>query len=117
MCRATIVLCLLFGLGYGAAAGDVRLEFEAADHGDPGDKAPIVQPWKRVTLDPAYGGDWVVTGGRGLSLLLGDMTGDGVSDMTVVTGTPSAVHVFKNEKGKKSAQKVPLGCGVNHTLY
>ena len=59
----------------------------------------------------------LATGVRGLSLLLGDMTGDGVSDMTVVTGTPPAVHIFKNEKGRKSAKPVPLGCGVNHTLY
>jgi hypothetical protein len=55
------------------------------------------------------------TGGhRGIPLLLGDMTGDGISDMTVVTDKPPAVHIFKNIKGKKRAS---LGCGINYTLY
>ncbi len=57
------------------------------------------------------------TGARGISLLLGDMTGDGVSDVTMLTETPLAVHVFKNEKGRRPKGTVPLGCGVNFTLY
>jgi hypothetical protein len=44
-------------------------EFFDVDHtGDPGDRAPIVQPWKRVALDPEYAGAWVVAG---------DVDGDG----------------------------------------
>lgn len=56
-------------------------------------------------------------GGRGISLLLGDMTGDGVSDVTMLTDSPFAVHIFRNADGKKGSKKAPPGCGVNHTLY
>jgi hypothetical protein len=52
-----------------------------------------------------------------VSLLLGDMTGDAVSDVTIVTGTPPAVHIFRNEKGRPGGLPAPLGCGVNFTLY
>lgn len=64
-----------------------------------------------------YRGQRVATfdiGSRGYSMLLGDMTGDGISDVTIVTGQPSMVHIFENKYGKQKAQ---LGCGVNHTLY
>ena len=54
------------------------------------------------------------TGARGHSVLLGDMTGDGISDVTILTSEPSMVHVFENKHGKTEA---PLGCGVNYTLY
>lgn len=54
------------------------------------------------------------TGSPGSVMLLGDMTGDGISDVTILTENPAVVHVFKNRHGKSTA---PLGCGVNHTLY
>ncbi|MFH1744359.1 MAG: hypothetical protein ABIH23_35600 [bacterium] len=50
---------------------------------------------------------------QGGSVMLGDMTGDGIEDITICT--PSAVHIFKNENGKKSKKRIPLGCGVNFT--
>jgi len=53
----------------------------------------------------------------GHSILLGDMTGDSVSDITIVTIDPGKVHIFKNEKGKKVNNNIPLGCGVNFTYY
>jgi hypothetical protein len=54
------------------------------------------------------------TGGRGSVMLLGDMTGDGISDVTILTVKPALVHIFENSNGKTTA---PLGCGVNFTLY
>lgn len=57
------------------------------------------------------------TGGPGTSLLLGDMTGDGISDVSILTPTPPTVHVFRNEHGSKPAGAATLGCGVNFTLY
>ncbi len=44
------------------------LRFDTADHGEPGDKAPVILPWKTVELDPGYNGLWVVAG---------DLDGDG----------------------------------------
>ena len=49
------------------------------------------------------------------SVLVGDMTGDGVPDVCVVT--PRTAAIFKNEKGSKPPQPVPLGTGLNLTLY
>ncbi|MGC9327530.1 MAG: hypothetical protein ACP5I1_07840 [Candidatus Hinthialibacter sp.] len=49
------------------------------------------------------------------SLLLGDMTGDGVQDVLLIT--PESVSLFKNEHGKKPNRPVPLGTGLNVTLY
>lgn len=57
------------------------------------------------------------TGGPGNSMLLGDMTGDGVSDVTIVTDSPPTVHVFQNRHGNSAAGPHQLGCGVNFTLY
>jgi hypothetical protein len=42
--------------------------FDTVDRGDPAGKAPSIQPWKRVALDPNYSGAWVITG---------DINGDG----------------------------------------
>ncbi|REJ92562.1 MAG: hypothetical protein DWQ35_12040 [Planctomycetota bacterium] len=50
----------------------------------------------------------------GRTMMLGDMTGDGISDVTILTSEPMMVHVFENQKGTTRA---PLGCGVNRTLY
>jgi len=49
------------------------------------------------------------------SLLTGDMTGDGIRDVIVVT--PRAVYIFKNTRGKKPNTPVPLGTEFNMTLY
>ena len=51
-------------------------------------------------------------------VLPGDMTGDGVPDITLaVPSSPCRLYVFKNEKGTKSSGAAVLGCGVNFTLY
>jgi hypothetical protein len=49
------------------------------------------------------------------SILTGDMTGDGIPD--VVLATPEAVYIFKNKNGLKPDIPVPLGTGLNFTLY
>ncbi|MDG2206866.1 MAG: hypothetical protein P8K78_03085, partial [Pirellulales bacterium] len=53
-------------------------------------------------------------GSRGGALLLGDMTGDGISDITIITADPLGAHIFENRHGTTPAA---LGCGVNFTLY
>jgi hypothetical protein len=53
----------------------------------------------------------------GHSILLGDMTGDGISDVTILTAAPATIHIFKNEKGNKTQGTGFLGSGVNFTLY
>ncbi len=47
----------------------------------------------------------------------GDMTGDGVADVIFGTNPGSVVYIYKNEKGKRPDHPVPLGTGVNVTLY
>jgi hypothetical protein len=42
--------------------------FDAVTSGDPTGKAPQIQPWKQVALDPDYSGAWVIAG---------DVNGDG----------------------------------------
>jgi hypothetical protein len=49
------------------------------------------------------------------SILVGDMTGDGVADLLLAT--PHAVYIYKNTRGKKPSIPVPLGTGLNFTLY
>jgi len=66
------------GGGVGATAGgwiwpargqDSQHTFFDVDHtGEPGDEAAVVQPWRKIKLDPRYGGAWVVAG---------DLDGDG----------------------------------------
>jgi len=51
----------------------------------------------------------------GRSLLVADMNGDGIPD--VMLTTMSDVYIFKNENGSKPGGNVPLGTGVNFTLY
>jgi len=53
-------------------------------------------------------------GSPGGALLLGDMTGDSISDITIITAEPLAAHIFENRHGTTPAA---LGCGVNFTLY
>jgi len=49
------------------------------------------------------------------SLLIGDMTGDGIKDVMLVT--PQEVYIYRNTKGKKPAGPVRLGTEFNFTLY
>ena len=182
------------------------LLFDTSDHGEPGDRAPVIKPWKHIKLDPMYSGWWIVTGDvdcdgevdivssqnvnendvhytsttvaqrldgsvlwrwgdpdigrrewhhdvacqiydwtgdgfdeiilahargafdrhgkrittfecgdKGMYIQPGDMTGDGVIDVTITTTT--SVYIFKNENGVKPLHPVPLGCGINYSLY
>jgi len=54
-------------------------------------------------------------GGYEKSILVGDMTGNGIPD--VMMAAPNAVFLFKNEKGRKPATPIPLGTEPNFTLY
>ena len=36
--------------------------FETNACGDPLADAPVIAPWRTITLDAEYGGDWVVVG-------------------------------------------------------
>lgn len=49
------------------------------------------------------------------SILVGDMTGDGILDATLVTTT--ALYIFENKHGKKADHPAPLGTESNFTLY
>ena len=49
-------------------AQESALRFDTSDHGEPGNRAPVIQPWKTIEIDPEYGGQWIVTG---------DIDGDG----------------------------------------
>ena len=55
------------------------------------------------------------TGKPGQSIVFGDMTGDGISDVSILTTDPEVLHIFKNENGRKDSDI--LGCGLNFTLY
>ena len=49
------------------------------------------------------------------SMLIGDMTGDGILD--VVITTPYVIYIYRNENGKKHSKAVRLGTEPNFTLY
>ncbi len=49
------------------------------------------------------------------SVLVGDMTGDGVPDILFVT--PDHVMIYKNQEGRKPDGPSSVGTGVNFTLY
>lgn len=55
------------------------------------------------------------TGKPGQSVLFGDMTGDGISDITILTTNPDVVFIYENKKGKQKTNG--LGCGINYTFY
>jgi len=55
--------------------------FDVKDVGAPADKVPVIEPWKIVSLDPEYGGQWMVAG---------DVDGDGEVEIV------SAENVNKN---------------------
>ncbi len=50
-----------------------------------------------------------------LSVLTGDMDGDGVPDILLIT--PSTLFIYRNTSGHKPEDKAPLGTGLNVTLY
>lgn len=49
--------------------------------------------------------------------LKADMDGDGVPDVLYSTNPATTVYVYRNQRGAKPAGTVPLGTGVNWTLY
>ncbi|NLH15813.1 MAG: hypothetical protein GX455_04475 [Phycisphaerae bacterium] len=49
------------------------------------------------------------------SILAGDMSGDGIADILLVT--PDTVYIYKNPEGKKPSKPIPLGTEFNFTLY
>lgn len=49
------------------------------------------------------------------SMLIGDVTGDGVQDVLMVT--PEKVYIYVNRKGTKGSGPVRLGTEFNFTLY
>jgi len=49
------------------------------------------------------------------SLLLGDMTGDGIRDLVLTT--PETIYIYKNTRGSRTGQSIPLGTEMNFTLY
>lgn len=49
--------------------------------------------------------------------LTGDMTGDGIPDVVFLDCSTATVHIYKNDHGAKPTAPVPLGTGVNWTLY
>ena len=49
------------------------------------------------------------------SMLIGDMTADGIPD--VLIATPYMLYIYKNTKGRKPDKPVPLGTEFNFTLY
>ena len=49
--------------------------------------APLIQPWRRVTLDPEYSGAWVVAG---------DLDGDGAPDLVLAHSGGASARVLLN---------------------
>lgn len=72
MSRITSILVFALLVSHVAASEEAPLLFNTSDHGEPGDKAPLVTPWKSFALDADYGGQWVVTG---------DLDGDGEAEV------------------------------------
>jgi len=86
--RYLLTAFFLFVLPTFLFGGDDPVFFDTHDHGDPDKKAPIVEPWKTVQLEPDYGGYWVITG---------DVDGDGNVDIV------SAENLDKNDVHYTSA--------------
>lgn len=70
---------------------------------------------KRIGTFVFPGDTNAAAGGFETSALVGDMTGNGIPDVLMIT--PSMVCIYKNEQGKKPAEPAPLGTGTNVTLY
>ena len=49
------------------------------------------------------------------SMLIGDMTSDGIPD--VIIATPYVVYIYKNTEGKRPDKPVRIGTESNFTLY
>jgi hypothetical protein len=62
-----------------------------------------------------YGGMSPAEGEIGNIVLRGDMTGDGVPDVTITA--PAQICVFRNESGVARAGRPAPGAGTNFTLY
>ncbi len=87
-CIALVTFWLLVQAGFLAAAEGDGAPFLTDATGSPTADAPLVQPWRVVTLDPEYSGQWVV---------VGDVDDDG--DVEIV----SARNVDKNDNHFTSA--------------
>ncbi len=68
--------------------GSLVLRLPACASESPDVNAPLIQPWRRVALDPDYGGEWVVAG---------DLDGDGKVELV------SARNVNNNDVHYTSA--------------
>jgi len=61
-CIAFAALCLVVPAGSLSADEEGETPFVTDAMGPPSTDAPPVQPWRTVTLDPEYSGQWVVLG-------------------------------------------------------
>ena len=62
-----------------------------------------------------FGGQPVAEGEVGGIVLGGDMTGDGISDISITA--PFALYIFRNPAAPGSIPPARLGCGGNFSLY
>lgn len=79
------ILCLLVVFGFCTvlcAKREGPVYYDVRDVGEPTDKTSLIQPWKIVSLDAEYGGQWVVAG---------DVDGDGQVEIV------SAENVNEND--------------------
>lgn len=79
------ILCLLVVFGFCTvlcAKREGPVYYDVRDVGEPADKTSLIQPWKIVSLDAEYGGQWVVAG---------DVNNDGRVEIV------SAENVNKND--------------------
>jgi len=70
---------------------------------------------KRIGVFAVPGGGLAGKSKGERSMLIGDITGNGVRD--VMIATPEKVYIYVNRKGKKSKGPVRPGTEFNFTLY
>jgi hypothetical protein len=70
---------------------------------------------RRIGVLAVPGGSLVGKSKGERSMLLGDVTGDGVQD--VMMATPEKVYIYVNRKGTKGSGPLRLGTEFNFTLY
>jgi len=70
---------------------------------------------RRIGVLAVPGGDLVGERKGERSMLIGDVTSDGVSDVMMVS--PEKVYIYVNRKGTKSSGPLRLGTEFNFTLY